>query len=163
MQTIYDIPTQDIKGNTTNLDAYRGQVMLIVNVASRCGFTSQYKQLEKWYRQYQRHGFVVLGFPCNQFAGQEPEENANIYKFAQSCFAVTFPLFAKVDVNGEHKAPIYRFLQKNFKEKCFLKRIPWNFTKFLVNRQGEVCARFWPIAPRWWVEKCIQRMLEKEQ
>ena len=137
--------------------------MLIVNVASRCGFTPQYKQLESWYRQYQSQGFVVLGFPCNQFAGQEPENNQKIKAFAQSCFAVTFPLFAKIDVNGEHKAPIYAFLQKNLKETCFLKRIPWNFTKYLVSRNGEVCARFWPIAPRWWVEKHIQKMLKKER
>jgi glutathione peroxidase len=162
MQSIYDIPIQDLEGNTTNLNAYRGQVMMIVNVASRCGFTPQYKQLELWYRQYQSQGFVVLGFPCNQFAGQEPENNQKIKAFAQSCFAVTFPLFAKIDVNGEHKAPIYVFLQAHLKN-CFFKRIPWNFTKYLVNRKGEVCARFWPIAPRWWVEKRIQDVLKKEQ
>jgi glutathione peroxidase len=161
-QTIYDIPIMTIQNNVTHLNAYKGQVMLIVNVASRCGFTQQYYQLEHWYQKFKKDGFVVLGFPCNQFANQEPEDSETISAFAESCFRVTFPLYAKVDVNGKNKAAIYSFLQKNLKQWCIWKSIPWNFTKFLINKHGEVCYRFWPITPRWWVEKRILELLNRD-
>lgn len=162
MDSIYELPIVDMRGDVENLKKYQGQVMLVVNVASRCGFTPQYKQLETWYRQYQAKGLVVLGFPCNQFANQEPEENAKIKAFAESCFAVTFPIFAKVDVNGENQAPLYAFLQRNLKSWSFPKRVPWNFTKYLINRRGEVCYRFHPLIPSWWVERRIQSLLGKK-
>lgn len=159
MKCIYDIPVVDINGQTIDLKPHHDKVVLVVNVASRCGFTRQYPQLETWYRKYQAQGFVVLGFPCNQFANQEPEENSKIKQFAQSCFSVTFPMFAKVDVNGQHQAPIYAYLQQHLLKWCFPKRVPWNFTKYLINRKGEVCHRFSPIVPSWWIEKRIQSLL----
>ena len=102
----------------------------------------------------------MLAFPCNQFAKQEPGSNEQIQSFAKSCFATTFPIFAKVDVNGKHQAPLYQYLQKHLKQKLWFKNIPWNFTKYLVNRNGEVLYRFWPIMPAWYVEKKILMMLK---
>jgi glutathione peroxidase len=156
---IYDISVVDAKGNSQTLNDYRDKVMLVVNVASRCGFTRQYATLERWYRQYQAKGLEILAFPCNQFAGQEPEDNAKIQEFAKSCFATTFPIFAKVEVNGSQQAPIYQYLQTHLEKKLFFKNIPWNFTKYLVNRKGQVVYRFWPIVPKWYVEKKIQQLL----
>ena len=158
-ESIYNVPIENMNGKLSTLTDYHGQVLLIVNVASRCGFTSQYHQLETWYRKYKESGFIVLGFPCNQFAQQEPEDNLKIKEFAKGCFAVTFPLFAKINVNGVHQAPIYRYLKQYLKSWCIWKNVPWNFTKYLVNRKGEVCYRFWPIVPAWWVEKRIQKLL----
>jgi glutathione peroxidase len=161
-ESIYKVPIETMHGELTTLIDYHGQVMLIVNVASRCGFTSQYHQLESWYRKYKESGFIVLGFPCNQFAQQEPDDNSKIKEFAKACFAVTFPLFAKVNVNGINQAPIYRYLKQYSKSWYIWKNIPWNFTKYLINRKGEVCYRFWPIVPRWWVEKRIHKLLNQE-
>jgi len=157
--SIYDIGVESIQGTQQDLSLCKDQVMLIVNVASRCGFTSQYAKLETLYRQYHQQGLVVLGFPCNDFASQEPLDNPSIEKFAKSCFAVTFPMFAKLHVKGEHQAPIYRYLIKHLKQKVILKTVPWNFTKFLVDRHGEVLQRFLPITPWWYVERKVRRAL----
>lgn len=153
---LYDIPLQTIEGETTTLQPYRGKVMLIVNVASRCGFTPQYKDLETLYQDYKKRGLVVLGFPCDQFLHQEPGDNAEIKAFAEGCFRVTFPLFAKIDVKGANQAPLYSYLAKHIEKKP-LKFIPWNFTKILVNAEGRVLRRYLPITSF----KKIQKELEK--
>lgn len=150
MDNLYDIPLQNIRGQQVNLLPYRGQVMLIVNVASRCGFTRQYKGLELLYREFKDDGFVVLGFPCDQFAHQEPAGNREIEDFAKSCFSVTFPMYAKVDVKGKQQSPLYHFLNRF---------IPWNFTKILIDRQGKVKATYWPIIPIWWLRREIKRLI----
>jgi glutathione peroxidase len=139
---LYDIPVTTIDGVTTTLDRYRGKALLIVNVASRCGFTPQYKGLEALYRKYRDRGVVVLGFPCDQFGHQEPESEAEIRKFCDRNYEVSFPMFAKVDVNGPNAHPLYRRLTSA--KKGFLGReaIAWNFTKFLVGRDGAVIRRY---------------------
>jgi glutathione peroxidase len=140
--SIYDIPVTTIDGQQTTLEPYRGQVLLIVNVASECGFTPQYVGLEKLYQQYKDRGFSVLGFPCNQFMSQEPGSDSDIQQFCSSKFHVTFPMFAKIDVNGKNTHPLYEFL-KNAKSGTFgLKFIKWNFAKFLIGRDGTVLRRF---------------------
>jgi glutathione peroxidase len=141
--SLYDIPLTTIDGQTITLDAYRGKLLLIVNVASRCGFTPQYKGLEALYRKHQ-HELIVLGFPCNQFGAQEPEREAQIRDFCSERFDVTFPLFAKIDVNGPHTHPLFRYLKAA--QRGFLGReaISWNFTKFLVGRDGNVLRRYTP-------------------
>ena len=158
MDTLYDIPVSTIHGETTTLRTYQGKVMLIVNVASRCGFTSQYAELEALYQDFQGHGFVVLGFPCDQFMHQEPGSNAEIKAFAESCFRVTFPLFAKVDVKGEGQSPLYAYLAKHI-EKRPIKFIPWNFTKILVDAQGRVLQRYLPITSFKTIRKAVENLL----
>jgi glutathione peroxidase len=152
--SLYDLTVRGITGGDVPLAAWRGQVLLIVNVASRCGFTPQYRGLEVLHRRYLARGFAVLGFPCNQFRGQEPDDEATIAAFCRDRFDVTFPLFAKVDVNGPGADPLYQHLKRERPGWFGIARIGWNFTKFLVDRQGQVRARFGPrvtperIAPR---------------
>jgi glutathione peroxidase len=138
--SIYDIPVKDIDGKPTTLSAYKGKVLLIVNVASRCGFTPQYTALEATYKKYSDQGFVILGFPCNQFGGQEPGSDAEIKEFCTSKFAVTFPLFDKIEVNGENRHPLYEQLAG--KDSPFPGKIGWNFTKFLIGKDGQILKRF---------------------
>jgi glutathione peroxidase len=133
-----------VTGETVALSSYRGHVLLIVNVASRCGFTPQYRGLEALHRRYRDRGFAVLGFPCNQFGGQEPGDEAAIAAFCAERFDVTFPLFAKIDVNGPDTHPLYRHLKHERPGWFGVERIGWNFTKFLVDRTGAVRARFGP-------------------
>ena len=139
--SLFDIPLTTIDGNTTTLAQYRGRRLLIVNVASRCGFTPQYKGLEELYRRH-KDDLVVLGFPCNQFGRQEPGGDREILDFCAESYQVTFPLFAKIAVNGRGAHPLYRHLKSA--KKGFLGReaIAWNFTKFLVERSGEVSKRY---------------------
>jgi len=139
--TLYEIPVQTIDGRTVTLEPYRGRQLLIVNVASRCGFTPQYKALENLYRR-RMDDLVVLGFPCNQFGRQEPGTDDQIRKFCDEQYNVSFPLFAKIDVNGAHAHPLYRHLKAA--KRGFLGReaIAWNFTKFLVDRNGDVLKRY---------------------
>jgi glutathione peroxidase len=141
---VYEFNAKSIKGADTPLSTYKGSVLLIVNVASQCGFTPQYEALEKLYRKYKDRGFAILGFPSNQFGGQEPGSDSEIATFCQSNYGVTFPMFAKVDVNGSNAHPLYRFLAKAKPGLFGTKRIKWNFTKFLVDRQGHVIKRFAP-------------------
>jgi glutathione peroxidase len=141
---LYDIPVKTIDGDTTTLNRYRGQALLIVNVASRCGFTPQYKGLEALYRKYKDKGFVVLGFPCNQFGRQEPGTETEIRGFCDEYYGVTFPLFAKIDVNGRHEHPLFRYLKSAKKGLLGRETIAWNFTKFLVGKNGEVLRRYGP-------------------
>ncbi|QWF70210.1 glutathione peroxidase [Methylomonas paludis] len=141
MSNIYAYSANDINGETVNLDRYRNQVVLIVNTASQCGFTPQYQGLQTLYQAYQVRGFVVLGFPCNQFGGQEPGTHQQIGQYCRSNYGVSFPLFEKIAVNGTNTHPLYQYL-KNAAPGCFGSRaIKWNFTKFLVQRNGEVAAR----------------------
>lgn len=144
MSDIYDIPVRTIEGVDTTLQPYRGKALLIVNVASRCGYTPQYTGLEALYRKYMDQGFVVLGFPCNQFAHQEPENEAAIHQFCDTSYGISFPLFAKIDVNGPSTHPLYRHLKSQRRGFLGRETIAWNFTKFLVGRNGEVLRRYSP-------------------
>lgn len=141
---LYDITVTTIDGSTGTLADYRGQVLLIVNVASQCGFTPQYAGLEALYRRYREHGFVILGFPCNQFSHQEPGDEAEIKSFCTLTYDITFPLFAKIEVNGSNTHPLYVYLKKARPGLLGSEAIKWNFTKFLVGRDGEVLKRFAP-------------------
>ena len=138
--SIYDIAVKDIDGKDTSLAAYKGKVVLIVNVASKCGFTPQYKNLEAVYQKYKDQGFVVLGFPCNQFGGQEPGTNEEIKQFCTSKYDVTFPLFDKIEVNGANRHPLYEALASE--TSPFPGNIKWNFTKFLIGKDGKIVNRF---------------------
>ena len=140
--SLYDVPLKNIDGQDTTLKPYQGKVLLIVNVASKCGYTPQYSALQAIYQKYQGQGFVVLGFPCNQFAGQEPGSDADIKQFCSSKYNVTFPLFDKIDVNGDDRSPLYTLLTG--KTSPASGPIAWNFTKFLISRDGKILKRFEP-------------------
>jgi glutathione peroxidase len=157
--SLYDIGVQTISGNTQSLDAYRDKTLLIVNVASRCGFTPQYAGLEALYRKYKDKGLVVLGFPCNQFGSQEPGTEPEIQEFCTTEYDVTFPLFGKINVNGPATHPLYQFLKSARPGLLGTEAIKWNFTKFLVNHRGEVVARFAPSDTPERIEAAIAAML----
>lgn len=142
MATVYDFSAKTIDGSERPLDAYRGKTLLIVNVASQCGMTPQYEGLEAIYRKYKDRGLEVLGFPCNQFGHQEPGSEADIREFCTSHYQVTFPLFAKIDVNGASAHPLYEYLRHH--DQSGNQAIPWNFTKFLVDKGGSVKKRYAP-------------------
>ncbi|BDM65361.1 glutathione peroxidase [Shewanella sp. NFH-SH190041] len=144
METLYQFEVTDIQGQQVKMADYAGKVLLIVNTASQCGFTPQYAGLEALYQEFGLQGLMVLGFPCNQFAKQEPKDNAAIASFCQLNFGVTFPLFAKIAVNGTDAAPLYRYLKHQAPGLLGSEAIKWNFTKFLVDRQGNVIKRFAP-------------------
>jgi glutathione peroxidase len=144
MTDLYTIPVKTIAGDATTLEPYRGRPLLIVNVASRCGFTPQYAGLEALYQKYKDTGFAVLGFPCNQFGSQEPGTEAEIRGFCDLQYGVTFPMFAKIDVNGENAHPLYRYLKSEKKGLLGREAIAWNFTKFLIGRDGGVLRRYGP-------------------
>jgi len=144
MTTIYDFEMPRLNSSAEKLDSYRDKVLLIVNTASKCGFTPQYKGLEAIYTDLKDQGFEILGFPCNQFGNQEPGSADDIESFCEINYGVSFPLFEKVDVNGKHAAPLYDHLKSAAPGLMGTKAIKWNFTKFLVNRQGEVVKRFGP-------------------
>ncbi|MFZ3223086.1 MAG: glutathione peroxidase [Rugosibacter sp.] len=159
MSTVHDFPAQTINGESKSLGDYRGQVLLIVNVASQCGFTPQYAGLEALWQKYHERGLVVLGFPCNQFGGQEPGDEATIANFCSSKFNVSFPLFAKVDVNGETAHPLWQHLKKAAPGVLGSEKIKWNFTKFLVNREGQVVKRYGSITKPEQISAEIERLL----
>jgi glutathione peroxidase len=142
--SLYQITARRIDGTERDLAEYKGKVLLIVNVASRCGFTPQYTGLEALYRKYLSRGFAVLGFPCNQFSAQEPGTEAQIGAFCSTTYDVTFPLFAKIEVNGADAHPLYQHLKSAKPGILGTEAIKWNFTKFLVDRNGHVVARFAP-------------------
>lgn len=144
MTTAYDFSATDIDGQARSLDEYRGKALLIVNVASKCGFTPQYEGLEKLWRQYRDSGLVVLGFPCDQFGHQEPGDEAEIKNFCSLSYDVTFPMFAKVDVNGDAAHPLWQWLKQEKKGFLGTSGIKWNFTKLLVGRDGQVIERYAP-------------------
>jgi glutathione peroxidase len=142
--SLYDIGVKTVDGGTQSLADYRGKTLLIVNVASQCGFTPQYTGLEALYRKYKDRGLVVLGFPCNQFGRQEPGSDQEIQQFCTTTYDVTFPLFSKIDVNGPATHPLYELLKSARPGVLGTEAIKWNFTKFLVNGRGEVVARYAP-------------------
>jgi glutathione peroxidase len=144
MTSIYDFTAAAADGSPAPLSAYRGQVLLIVNTASKCGFTPQYEGLEALYRKHKDQGLVVLGFPCNQFGAQEPGDAAEIASFCSLTYDVTFPVLAKIDVNGPKADPLYAFLTRSKRGLLGSAGIKWNFTKFLVGRDGTVLQRFAP-------------------
>ena len=141
---IYAFEAETINGKKVKLDSFKDQPMLIVNTASKCGLTPQYEGLEKLYKEYKDQGLVVLGFPCNQFGRQEPGSESEIEEFCQLNYGVSFPMFAKIDVNGRDADPLFKYLKSTKKGLLGSEKIKWNFTKFLVNRDGEVVARFAP-------------------
>ncbi|NCU18197.1 glutathione peroxidase [Pallidibacillus pasinlerensis] len=140
--TVYSYSAKTIQGEEISLEKFSGKVLLIVNTASKCGFTPQYKELQQLYDEYYERGFEVLGFPCNQFGGQEPGTEEDIAEFCEMNYGVTFPMFAKVDVNGENAHPLFKYLKKEAKGVLSSETIKWNFTKFLVDRNGKVVKRF---------------------
>ncbi len=141
---VLDHKMKDINGKEVDLKKYKGQVVLIVNVASKCGLTPQYEQLVALHKKYKKQGFTILAFPANNFGQQEPGSDAEIKTFCQTKFGVEFPMFAKISVQGEDKAPLYKELTDKKTNGEFAGEIPWNFTKFLVNTEGKVVARFKP-------------------
>ncbi len=142
--SVYDFSARLLSGEEVSLDRYRGKVLLIVNVASKCGFTPQYAGLEALYRKHGGAGLVVLGFPCDQFGRQEPGDAAEIERFCSVNYGVTFPMFAKIEVNGPGAHPLYQFLKAQQPGILGTEGIKWNFTKFLVDREGRVAARYAP-------------------
>jgi glutathione peroxidase len=144
MNPLYEIDLRTIDGEAEKLGAFAGKAMLVVNVASQCGFTPQYAGLEALYRQYRERGLVVLGFPCDQFGHQEPGDEAEIKNFCHAQYDVTFPLFAKTEVNGEGAHPLYRALKSAARGFLGTQAIKWNFTKFLIDRKGKVIKRYAP-------------------
>ena len=157
---IYDFNVKTIDGQEISMSKYKGKVLLIVNVASRCGFTGQYEGLEKLFEKYKNEDFMVLGFPSNQFANQEPESNEKIKEFCSLTYDVKFDMFAKIDVNGENEAPLYKFLKSNQKGILGSENIKWNFTKFLVDKNGNIVDRFAPTTSPESIEKDIIKLLE---
>ena len=158
-QTLYDFTAQRLNGEPQTLDAYRGKVVLIVNTASQCGFTPQYAGLEELYRRFKEQGFVVLGFPCNQFGAQEPGDAETISQFCQTRYDVSFPLFAKIDVNGDNTHPLYTWLKHEAAGILGTEAIKWNFTKFLINREGKVIDRYAPATRPDELAKTIEALL----
>lgn len=142
MTTVHDFTAEDIQGSEVPLEQYRGRVLLVVNTASQCGFTPQYKGLQKLYEQYRDQGLEILGFPCNQFGQQEPGDASEIGEFCEMNFGVSFPLFGKIDVNGDAAHPLFEHLKSEAPGVLGSKAIKWNFTKFLVDRAGNVVKRY---------------------
>jgi glutathione peroxidase len=158
MTGIYDVSAKSLSGEDIPLKQFDGQVLLIVNTARACGFTPQYKGLEALHRQFAPRGFSVLGFPCNQFGGQEPGDATQIEQFCSKNYGVTFPMFAKVDVNGSNAHPLFKYLTQE-KSGLLGPSIKWNFTKFLVDRSGKVVARHAPTATPEGLTKQIEALL----
>ena len=144
MTTAHEFSATSLVGKTVDLTQFRGQVLVIVNTASKCGFTPQYKGLEELYQAFKERGVVVLGFPCNQFGKQEPGGNDEIGEFCEINYGVSFPMFEKIDVNGDDAAPLYNYLKDSAPGILGSKKIKWNFTKFLVGKDGKVVRRYAP-------------------
>jgi glutathione peroxidase len=159
MTTVYDFEADLLDGTPQRLDAYRGKVLLIVNVASKCGFTPQYEGLEALYRAHSDEGIAILGFPCNQFGHQEPGDADAIRAFCSTNYDVSFPLFAKVDVNGAAAHPIYKYLKHAAPGVLGSEAIKWNFTKFLIDREGNVVRRYASAEPPQKIEGDVRKLL----
>jgi glutathione peroxidase len=157
--SIYDFTAETLDGQPAPLSDWQGKVVLIVNTASKCGFTPQYAGLEALYRKYRDRGFVVLGFPCNQFGAQEPGDATEIANFCSLTYDVDFPMMRKIDVNGPQTHPLYAYLKHARKGLLGSEGVKWNFTKFLVDRQGEVVERFAPTATPQSLEGAIEALL----
>ncbi|WP_248322087.1 glutathione peroxidase [Caballeronia sp. Sq4a] len=157
--SIYGFTAERLDGTTVSLDTYRGKVLLIVNTASECGFTPQYRGLQELYTLYAGRGFEVLGFPCNQFGKQEPGDAAQIGSFCESNYGVTFPMFAKIDVNGPNAHPLFKYLTEKEPGVLGLEAIKWNFTKFLIDRNGNIVKRYAPITKPESIADDIEKLL----
>lgn len=156
----YDFSAKTNMGTEKSMKDYKGKVLLVVNTASKCGFTPQYEELQKLYEEYKDQGFEILAFPCNQFANQEPGDNKEIRSFCKLNYNVTFQLFDKIDVNGKNTHPIYKYLKENVKGLLNSKDIKWNFTKFLVDKNGDVVKRFAPIKKPLSMKKDVEELLK---
>jgi glutathione peroxidase len=159
MSSVYDFEAKSIDGNTVKLDAYKGKTLLIVNVASKCGFTPQYEGLEALYKKHKDQGLVILGFPCDQFGHQEPGEESQIKDFCSLTYGVDFPMFAKIEVNGDNAHPLYKYLKNEEKGILGTTAIKWNFTKFLVDKSGKVLKRYGSMDKPESIEKDIVPLL----
>lgn len=157
--TIYDYTVQDMQGHEVALEQYRGKALLITNTASKCGFTPQFEGLEFLYQKYQERGLVILGFPCNQFGGQDPGSNDQILDFCVKNYGVSFPMHQKIDVNGSGAHPLFDYLKKEAKGALGTSRIKWNFTKFLIGRNGDVIGRYAPLTKPEALEQDIEKAL----
>ena len=157
--SVFDIPLTAIDGSPTTLEPFRGRVLLVVNVASKCVFTGQYAGLEALYREYRERGLVVLGFPCNQFGNQEPGGEAEIQQFCSLKYDVSFPLFGKVDVNGPTTHPLFAHLKAAAPGTFGTRAIKWNFTKFLLDRAGTVVGRYGPAAGATSLARAVEKLL----
>ena len=160
MTDLYDISLENIDGRKARMADYRNKVLLVVNTASRCGFTPQYAGLEALYRKYKDQGFAVLGFPCNQFGAQEPGEGAQIAEFCEKSYGVSFPLFAKIAVNGAQAHPLFAHLKREAPGLLGSEMIKWNFTKFLLDRQGKVVARYASITTADEIESAVIPLIQ---
>ncbi len=161
MKHFYDFKVKDIHGVIVSLSKYKNKVLLVVNVASKCGFTPQYEGLEKLYKSYKAEGFEILAFPCNQFKNQEPGTSKEIQNFCRVNYGVTFPLFAKIDVNGAHAAPLYVYLKKEAPGFLGTQSIKWNFTKFLIDKEGNVVKRYGSSTKPAEISEDIEKLLRK--
>lgn len=159
--SFYDLECKDKKGESFKFDQLKGKVVLIVNVASKCGFTPQYKELEELYKKYQDKGFVILGFPCNQFGKQEPGSDEQITEFCQLNYGVTFPIMKKIDVNGSNADSVYNYLKSQKAGLLGFKGNKWNFEKFLVDSNGKVVQRFSSLTKPSSLDQEIQSLLSK--
>jgi glutathione peroxidase len=160
VMSVYDFTVKDSKGNDIPLSNYKGKVLLIVNTATACGFTPQYKDLQDLYTKYQDKGFEILDFPCNQFGKQAPGTNEEIASFCEMKYTTTFTTFAKIDVNGEHADPLYKYMKEN--GKGFLgDAIKWNFTKFLIDKEGHIVHRYAPVTNPSKIEGVIRKLIVK--
>ena len=158
-ETIYSFSAKDIKGQEVSMDDYRGKVLLIVNTASKCGFTPQFEGLQSLHEELGERGFEVLGFPCNQFMNQDPGNDDAISQFCSLNYGVSFPMFAKIEVNGDGTHPLFRFLKREAKGLMGSEKVKWNFTKFLVNRDGQVVRRYAPTAKPADIRADIEKLL----
>ncbi|MCY8499815.1 glutathione peroxidase [Bacillus atrophaeus] len=157
--SIYDIEVRTITGEETTLQPFAGKVMIIVNTASKCGFTPQLKQLQELYDTYQQEGLEILGFPCNQFMNQEPGDETSIQEFCKKNYGVTFPMFAKIDVNGAKAHPLFTYLTEQAKGMLGTKAIKWNFTKFVVDKKGNIVGRYSPNTNPKEIEDTVLKLL----
>jgi len=158
-KTIYDFTAKDITGKERSLGDYKGKTLVIVNTASKCGFTPQYKDLQELYSTYKDQGLEILGFPCNQFGGQEPEGEAQISSFCELNFGVKFPLFSKVDVNGNDTHPLFAYLKEELPGIAGTKAVKWNFTKFIIDKNGKPVQRLAPNDGKDKIENVLKEIL----
>jgi len=159
MSTLYQFSLTTIQGETILLEHYRGKVLLIVNVASQCSFTKQYAELEALYREFNSKGFTVLGFPCNQFSEQEPGSESVILEFCETNYGISFPLFAKIDVKGQQAHPLFQFLTQKAPGFLGTRAIKWNFTKFLIDSEGNIIRRYAPFIKPTAIRKDLIKLL----
>ena len=157
--SFYDFEAQQLNGPTVSMDQFKGKTVLVVNTASQCGLTPQYEGLEQLYRQYKDDGRVILGFPCDQFGGQEPGSSDEIAAFCQRNYGVSFPMFEKVEVNGRNAHPLFKYLKSELSGGLLGSRIKWNFTKFLINSEGQPVKRYAPTTKPEKIEDRIRQML----